>query len=313
MPTLHSLTVGGAEVLAAGLARRLKAKYDFRFICFDELARWAGSSAGGNFRDVLDRRRGWIRAARGWPAAAGRSRRIFCSSSIHAVFVCFDGPAAAPQTAGFVHGAWPLVSRFSAAEADRVQSDHVETARPSDGRRRIGPDGLIRNEGIPALRIEVINSGVCIARPRTAGERRGGASGVGTRRNGFCHSASGAIGRAERPSHGACAVKQLVDGRPDVRLVLVGEGPTREAIEAKTEQLQLRPYIRLLGLRHDVPKMLAAADLFLLTSISEGIPLTVIEAMAAGLAVVSTNIGGVPKLSSKVRRGCSRPPGTRPG
>jgi len=52
----------------------------------------------------------------------------------------------------------------------------------------------------------------------------------------------------------------------------------------------------MLGLRTDVPRLLAAADLFLLTSLSEGIPVTLIEAMGAGLPVVATRVGGVPEV-----------------
>ena len=98
-----------------------------------------------------------------------------------------------------------------------------------------------------------------------------------------------------------------------MRLVLVGEGPNARAIETEIERLQLQPHVRLLGLRHDVPKMLAAADLFLLTSISEGIPLTVIEAMAAGLPVVSTNVGGVPEIVVEGQTGLLAPSGDAAG
>jgi hypothetical protein len=79
-------------------------------------------------------------------------------------------------------------------------------------------------------------------------------------------------------------------------LVLIGEGPERSSIEAQVRQRQLEPYFRLLGLHTDVARFLPAADVFLLTSISEGIPLTVIEAMAAGLPVVATRVGGAGEI-----------------
>jgi glycosyltransferase involved in cell wall biosynthesis len=74
---------------------------------------------------------------------------------------------------------------------------------------------------------------------------------------------------------------------------LVGDGPERGKLEHLVKELNLQQNVKFLGLRRDVPRLLKAADLFLLTSISEGIPLTLIEAMAAGLPIVATNVGGV--------------------
>jgi glycosyltransferase involved in cell wall biosynthesis len=89
------------------------------------------------------------------------------------------------------------------------------------------------------------------------------------------------------------ALAEVVRCRTNVRLVLVGEGPEEERIAEWIRQRNLASHVRLLGLRSDISRLLSAADVFLLTSISEGIPLAVIEAMAAGLPVVSTNVGGL--------------------
>jgi glycosyltransferase involved in cell wall biosynthesis len=79
-------------------------------------------------------------------------------------------------------------------------------------------------------------------------------------------------------------------------LVLVGDGPERGAIEEMVRHQALEEHVRLLGQRDDVPRLLAASDLVLLTSISEGIPLTLIEAMAAARPVVATSVGGVAEV-----------------
>jgi glycosyltransferase involved in cell wall biosynthesis len=78
--------------------------------------------------------------------------------------------------------------------------------------------------------------------------------------------------------------------------VIVGEGPEHAGIQGIIQERQLTPYVRLLGLRKDIPRLMRAADLFLLTSLSEGIPLTLIEAMASELPIVATQVGGVPEL-----------------
>jgi sugar transferase (PEP-CTERM/EpsH1 system associated) len=77
------------------------------------------------------------------------------------------------------------------------------------------------------------------------------------------------------------------------RLVIVGEGSQRAALEQQIDQLDLGDTVRLLGNRHDVPALLAECDVFVLSSIAEGMPVTLMEAMAAGLPVVATDVGGV--------------------
>jgi L-malate glycosyltransferase len=107
------------------------------------------------------------------------------------------------------------------------------------------------------------------------------------------------VGRLDPLKDHATALRTLEEVRrrhPDARLVLVGEGPERGRIEELVARHQLAPHVRLLGLRSDVARLLSAADLFLLTSVSEGIPLAVIEAMAAGLPVVATRVGGVEEV-----------------
>lgn len=81
--------------------------------------------------------------------------------------------------------------------------------------------------------------------------------------------------------------------RADCRLVIAGEGPERAELEARIAQLGLGESVRLLGNRSDVPELLAACDVFVLSSIAEGMPITLLEAMAAGLPVVATDVGGV--------------------
>lgn len=93
------------------------------------------------------------------------------------------------------------------------------------------------------------------------------------------------------------AFRMLCDAAPAMaarlRLVIVGEGSCRQRLEQRIAQLDLHDCVRLLGNREDVPKILAECDVFALSSIAEGIPLTLLEAMAAGLPVVATRVGGV--------------------
>jgi glycosyltransferase involved in cell wall biosynthesis len=88
----------------------------------------------------------------------------------------------------------------------------------------------------------------------------------------------------------------LADEHAGARLLFVGDGEERPALQQLARELGLEHFVRFLGTRDDVPRLLQAADAFLLSSISEGIPLTLIEAMATGLPCVATRVGGVPEV-----------------
>jgi glycosyltransferase involved in cell wall biosynthesis len=88
---------------------------------------------------------------------------------------------------------------------------------------------------------------------------------------------------------------------PRAHLLLVGRGKLQTVLEKEIDALGLRGRVHLLGLRSDVPEVLNAADVFVMSSDYEGNPLAVLEAMAAGKPVISTAVGGVPGL---VEGGC---------
>ncbi len=90
---------------------------------------------------------------------------------------------------------------------------------------------------------------------------------------------------------------------PRAHLLYVGEGRLRAELERRIGALGLQGKVHLLGLRSDVPEILNAADVFVLSSDWEGNPLSVMEAMAAGKPVVCTAVGGVPELVEDGRCG----------
>ena len=80
---------------------------------------------------------------------------------------------------------------------------------------------------------------------------------------------------------------------PNARFLIVGDGPQRAELEALTVQLDLTNAVHFLGCRGDVPKILSASDVFALTSHVEASPVSILEAMACGCPVVSTQVGSV--------------------
>ena len=80
------------------------------------------------------------------------------------------------------------------------------------------------------------------------------------------------------------------------RLVIVGDGAECDALRVRIEGIPGREYVHMLGERKDVEAILASLDAFALTSRTEGLPLVLLEAMATGLPVLSTAVGGIPDL-----------------
>ena len=92
------------------------------------------------------------------------------------------------------------------------------------------------------------------------------------------------------------AAARIAPRFPALKVLIVGEGDDRPAYEALIDRLGLGATVSLLGLRSDVPDLLAASDVAVLSTNSEGSPLSVMEYMDAGLPVVATRVGGIPDL-----------------
>lgn len=83
------------------------------------------------------------------------------------------------------------------------------------------------------------------------------------------------------------------------RLLIVGDGPLRQELEQQSRQLGIHEHVFFLGEREDVPDLLALFDVFVLPSVSEGMPITILEAMAAAKPIVATHVGGIPDTVSE--------------
>ena len=97
------------------------------------------------------------------------------------------------------------------------------------------------------------------------------------------------------------------DARRRLRLVMVGDGPLREQVARVLDQAGAGSLVWLAGERDDVPRIMRGLDLFVLPSLAEGISNTILEAMASGLPVVATVVGGNPELVDEGRTGALVP------
>jgi len=99
------------------------------------------------------------------------------------------------------------------------------------------------------------------------------------------------------------AVWILVQEFPDFRLKIVGNGSEKPCLQALADDLNLQKHVEFLGECSDVPQQLAKAGFFVSATLTEGISLTVLEAMATGLPIVTTDVGGNPEIVQEGRNG----------
>lgn len=92
------------------------------------------------------------------------------------------------------------------------------------------------------------------------------------------------------------AAREVVQQHPSARFVLVGSGPLRERLEALARELNIQNNTCFAGTRNDMPGVYASLDIFVLPSLYEGLPMALLEALAAGKPVIATPVGAVPKL-----------------
>ena len=141
-------------------------------------------------------------------------------------------------------------------------------------------------EGVPAAKIRVIANGVDCDRYTTSARQRP------------IRRIVTVANLREEKGHdtliGAAAL--LAERHPEVDFAFIGDGPRRAALVRQVNLRGLRKRIHFLGERDDIPAQLAAADVFVLPSRTEAFPNALLEAMATGLPVIASRVGGIPEL-----------------
>lgn len=174
-------------------------------------------------------------------------------------------------------------------------------------------DWLVETVGVPRRKVTQIYNGVDSVKfhPQSGARAAIGPSGFA----GDGAIVIGSVGRLARVKDYPTLLRAFhrllamhpASGAP-LRLVLVGDGPTRAACEHLVETLGLRAQVWLAGDRDDVPELMRGMDLFVLPSLGEGISNTILEAMASGLPVIATAVGGNPELVLPGQTGTLVPP-----
>ena len=227
---------------------------------------------------------------------------------------------------------WPAIDAIPAARVARVplvlHGEHGREVADPEGRnprrrrirRALAPlvhhfvtvsedlrRWLIEDVRVPAAKVTAIHNGVDLSRFGRAGRLESRlrldlpaeAPIVGT------------VGRLDPVKDQAGLIRAFASVRsahPEALLVVVGDGPCRAELADVAATSGQRDHVRLLGNRDDIPAVMSALDVFVLPSIAEGISNTILEAMASGLPVVATQVGGNPELVENGVGGALVPP-----
>ena len=149
---------------------------------------------------------------------------------------------------------------------------------------------LVEQVRVPARKVRTIYNGVDTGR-FAPGDRAAARHALGIPED---WAVAGTVGRLDPVKDQAGLIRAFAQ-TPNTgksALVIVGDGPSRPQLEATVTELGLGERVRLLGEREDIPLILQSLDVFVLPSIGEGISNAILEAMATGLAVIATRVGG---------------------
>jgi glycosyltransferase involved in cell wall biosynthesis len=293
-----SLHPGGTERLVVELVRRLRPELAMAVCCLDE----AGSWGEGLRREhvgvtALGRREGFQ------PQLGRAIARIAGQHSARVVHCHHYSP--------FVYAS---IARLWAPDLRIIFTEHgrLSDAPPSAKRRAANrvlahaPREVVTvsselkqhlvAEGFPTRKVSVIYNGIDVGVVPSADTRARVRRELGVADDAVVVGSIARLDPVKDLQTLICAVGQQGLQRAPMILFVIGDGSERARLEASAREVGAESSVRFLGHREDARDLLAACDLYANSSISEGISLTILEAMAAGLPVVATRVGGTPEI-----------------
>lgn len=296
----NSLDPGGTERLVVDMGLAFADEYDVRVWTLDAPGAWAprlrdaGIPVVGLWRQPgIDLSVAATLARELQAAGAAIVHAHQCSPWFYAALARLRW--AAPRLLLEEHGRfWPEPDRplrraVNRALINRLTHRFVAVSRDIATR-------LVRFEGVPASRIEVIHNGVAPAAPCDATERARRRASLGLDPTDVV---IGTIGRFDPVKNLPMLVDALAGAiarQPRLRAVLIGDGPQRAEIEARVQATGRAERFVLTGHRDDARALVPCFDAFALASVSEGLSVAVLEAMAAGVPAAVTAVGGNTEL-----------------
>lgn len=180
--------------------------------------------------------------------------------------------------------------------------------------RIVAVSDVVRDEmiryGVPGAKIDVIDNGVDVARLDAQVSRDDARKALDLDP---AHIVFATVGSLIPEKGLECLIEAF---RPvcachrEARLLIVGDGPLRQQLEEQAVRGGLAEKVMFAGYRSDIPRVLAAVDVFVLASRREGLPMVLLEAMAAGKPVIAARVGGIPKAVRELEDGILVNPGS---
>jgi glycosyltransferase involved in cell wall biosynthesis len=320
-PTAHvmqvvlRMTPGGTERLVLEICKRVREQFNVTVCCLDDEGEWASDLRAEGIEVIALHRQSGFRPSVGRRIAALAEERRVDLLHCH-------------QYSPFVYG-WIASQLNRRLKVVYTEHGRLSDAPPSWKRRVINPVLSHFNGEIVAVshelrdymltarfaarRVGVIHNGIEPGPAPSQGERLRARRVLGVDDRAFVVMA---VARLDPVKDFPTLVEAFAIVRrqlPQARLVIVGDGPERAQLEARVDALNLGPSVDIIGYRSGVRQLLPAADLYVSSSISEGISITILEAMAARLPVVATAVGGTPEVLPTAAEGGILVPSRDPG
>lgn len=166
---------------------------------------------------------------------------------------------------------------------------------------------LVSTEGLDADKVVVVHNGVNLSKFASRKQESGLRDRLGLD-NGPVVGTFARLDFQKDISTLLAAIPYVLTVMPNCNFVIVGEGPLRGQLEMEVSELGIAEHVHFLGYRSEIPELLQLLNVFVLSSQWEGLPVTILEAMASGKPIVSTNVGGVSEVVLDRETGILVPP-----
>jgi glycosyltransferase involved in cell wall biosynthesis len=297
------------------MCRRLPPAFEVAVCCLDEAGAWGDELVSDGVTVVALRRRPGFR-----PELGRRIAQLAAEGGFD-VLHCH-------QYSPFVYG---RIATWWKPRLRLVYTEHgrLSDAPPSWKRRLVNPvlgrfngavvavsdelRGYLTAARFPARRVSVIHNGIEVGPKPSLEARHRARHLLGLNDDAFIVMSAA---RLDPVKDFVTLIDAFAAVRPRIapaRLVIIGDGPEREPLVRHAASCGLTRFVDLIGFRGDVRALLPAADVYVNSSISEGVSITILEAMAAALPVVATEVGGTPEVLAGGSAGILVPPRDRVG